>query len=210
VCDTHRLSLQRIKITLLVSALACVLAAACGDDGDGGGPEPCDLPLVYEKSPGAALEGAGWHRIYIQGGEADPLPDGRFGMSEFRNEVASGDHFLLSAGALVEFTYPVVDAITGHVALHIARTDDAGVVSRYELSLVRDGEPVQILSLDDPDSGDMGYVPFEGCFFGGASIEAAAGDYLLLRVTNITGGMLGVVTRSPDYFTWIDVQVATD
>jgi hypothetical protein len=186
------------------------LAAACGDgtDGGAGGMEPCDLPTgPYEKSPGAALEGAGWHRMYVQGGEAAPLPDGRFAMSELRNEVAFGDHFLLSAGALVEFTYPVVDALTGHVALHIARTDDPGVVARYQLSVVRGAETVRIFSFDDPDSGDMGYVPFEGCFYGG---EVIAGDSLLLRITNITGGMFGVVVRSPDYFTWIDVEVAAD
>jgi hypothetical protein len=198
---------NRVSVFLIAAALAAGCGDDVADDADAGG-GICDLPLVFEKSPSPALEGSGWHRIYIQGGESPPLPDGRFGMSEHRNEVASGDHFLLSSGALVEFTYPVVDALTGHVALHIARVDDPDVVARYELSLVHGGEPIQLLSLDDPASGDMGYVPFEGCFFGGdVAVEPEAGDFLLLRVTNITGGMLGVVTRSPDYFTWFDIEV---
>jgi len=190
-----------------------VAAAACGDDGgDGAGADAaaavCDRPLVYEKSPGDALEGSGWHRIYVQGSGADPLPDGRFGMNEQRNVIASGDHFLLSSGALVEFTYPVVDAITGHVFLHLARVDDPGVTARYELWLVHGGEPIEIFSTDDPDSGDMGYVPFERCFVGAqAAVAPEPGDALLMRVTNLSGGMLGVVIRSPDYFTRIAVEV---
>jgi len=186
------------------------LLAGCGDGGDAGADAgtPCDRPTLFEKSPGAELEGAGWHRVYVQGGQATPDADGRFGMSEQRVDLATGDHFVLSSGALVEWIYPVGDAITGEAFFHIARVDDPGVVGRYELFLVHDGEEIELATVDDPDNGEMGYVPFEACLFGGATaVDPSVGDYLLLRVTNLTGGTLGVVTRAPDYFTWIDVDV---
>ena len=188
-----------------VAGLAVAVTACSGADQV----EPnCDHPALFEKSPGAALEGSGWHRIYVQGGESTPDSDGRFGMTENRNETANGDHFLLSQGALVEWRYPIVDALTGHVFFHVARVDDLGVIAHYSLSVVRADETTELVSVDDPDTGEMGYVPFEECFFGvGGDVAAQAGDHLLLRVSNATGGMLGVVVRSPDYYTWVDVEV---
>jgi hypothetical protein len=183
-----------------------VMGPSC--EGDGPDQPICDRPATFEKSPGPALAGPGWHRIYIQGSAAAPGMDGRFGMSEQRAEVVSGDHFLLSAGALAEWTYPVETAISGRAFLHIARVDDPGVVARYELALIHGAETISLVGVDDAGSGDMGYVPFEECFFApGADGEPGAGDHLLLRVTNLSGGMLGVVTRSPDYFTWVDLEV---
>lgn len=129
-------------------------------------------------------------------------------MTERRNEVASGDHFLLSAGALAEWSHPVAAPLTGHVFLHMAHVDGDGVVVRFELSLVRGGDEIQLVEVDDSSDGEMGYVPFEGCFHGaGADRAVQAGDHLLLRATNLTDGMLGIVTRSPDYFTWIEVEM---
>ncbi len=185
------------------------LLAGCGDGGDAGvdaGP-PCDRPTLFEKSPGAALEGVGWHRVYIQGGSAIPDADGRFGMSEQRVDLATGDHFILSTGALVEWIYPINDGITGEAFLHIARVDDPGVIARYELVLFHDGAEIELVTVDDADNGEMGYIPFERCFFEQEiTVDPSPGDYLLLRVTNLTGGTLGVVTRAPDYFTYIDVE----
>ncbi len=187
-----------------MSIALALLLAGCGVDA---GPS-CDRPTLFEKSPGAALEGTGWHRVYIQGGGATPDADGRFGMAEQRVDLATGDHFLVGAGTLREWIYPVNDAITGEAFLHIARVDDPGGVARYELVLVHDGAEIELVTVDDPDMGEMGYSPFEGCFFGEAtSVYPSPGDYLLLRVTNLTEGALGVVTRAPDYFTWIDVEV---
>lgn len=186
--------------------VALVAGAGCAGDDDV--IPTCDLPTLFEKSPGPALEGSGWHRIYVQGGEATPDGQGRFGMTENRNETANGDHFLLGAGALVEWRYPIADALTGHVFFHIARVDDPGVSANYTLSLERDGESIAMVDIDDADTGDMGYVPFEECFFGaGTNVSPEPGDFLLLRAINITGGMLGIVIRAPDYYTWIDVEV---
>jgi len=168
-------------------------------------PARCDLPLVFEKSPGSALEGAGWHRLYIQGAEQAAGPDGRYAMSEHRVDVASGDHFLLSQGALVEWTHPVGAPLTGHIFLHLARTDDPDVVARYELLLLRGGEIAQALEIDDPATGEMGYDPFERCVH--VDVPGSGVDALVLRVTNLPGGMLGVVTRAPDYYTWIDLEL---
>ena len=188
------------------------LSPGCRTDPDlSAPPEPaeCELPLVYEKSPADALEGTGWHRLYVQGGSATPDADGRYGIDEHRTDIATGDHFLLSAGALVEWTYPVLDPITGLVSVHIARVDEPGLVARYELFLVRDDELIEMFSIDDEEEGEQGYVPFEACW----SAPAAAGepgpdDFLLMRVTNLTGGQLGIVVNAPDYYTWVDVEVS--
>lgn len=198
----------------LALLLPLALLCACdSEEGESLDPEPdaaseppsCERPLVFEKSPGDALEGAGWHRLYIQGGEQVAGPDGRFSMSEHRSEVVSGDHFLLSQGALVEWTHPVARPLTGNVFVHVARTDDPEVVGRYELLLLR-GEDVELaFGIDDPASGEMGYEPFERCVR--VNLGAPGVDGLLLRVTNLTGGTLGVVTRAPDYYTWIDVEL---
>ena len=194
--------MTRLPSALLLS-LACVGCPGAAD------PPECDLPTVYEKSPGDALEGAGWHRIYVQGGSSAPDADGRYGMKEHRNEIESSDHFLLSQGALVEWTYPVVDALTGSFFLHVAKVDEDEVTARYDLSFVHDGAAIPILTVDDPEVGVQGYVPFEGCFYESAvSVEPSPGDFLLLSIMNLTGGELGVVISPPDYFTWLDAEVA--
>ncbi len=189
---------------------ALLLSLAPAGCGVGDGPsEDCDLPTTYEKSPGAALQGAGWHRVYVQGGSSTPGSDGRYAMSEHRTDIEASDHFLLSQGALVEWTHPVADALTGLYFLHIAKVDEPDVTARYELSLVHGGEAIPVLSVDDPEDGQTGYVPYEGCFASSASTVApVAGDHLLLRAMNLTGGELGVVVQPPDYFTWVDVEVA--
>lgn len=179
--------------------------SACAE----GAMEDCDLPTLYEKSPGDALQGAGWHRIYVQGGSATPDPDGRYGMNEHRNAIASSDHFLLSQGALVEWTYPVLDRLSGSVSLHVAKVDEADVVARYELALMHEGAAIELVSVDDPEHGEDGYVPFEACFLASAAaVEPSPGDHLLLRAMNVSGGELGIVISPPDYFTWVDVEVA--
>ncbi len=104
---------------------AIAVCAACAGELE---PADCDLPTVYEKSPGAQLKGAGWHRLYLQGGSAPPNARGRYSMTEHRTEVAVGDHFLLTAGTLVEWTYPVAAPLSGLIAVHVAHVDD---LSRY-------------------------------------------------------------------------------
>ncbi len=197
---------------LFPSLLVAFFTWSCDSEGAGevepdatAEPPTCDLPQLFEKSPGASLEGAGWHRLYIQGAERGAGDDGRFSMSEHRSEIASGDHFLLNQGALVEFTHSVAQPLTGHVFVHIARTDDPEVVGRYELFLMHGDEAVQAFEIDDPVTGEMGYDPFERCVRVDASEPGI--DGLMLRVTNLTGGMLGVVTRAPDYYTWIDLEL---
>ena len=190
-----------VALLLALSPAGC----AAGD----GSSEDCDLPTLYEKSPGDALEGPGWHRVYVQGGSATPAADGRYGMNEHRNVIESSDHFLLSQGAVVEWTYPVLDALTGFFSLHVAKIDEADVVARYTLSLVHDGAPIGLLSVDDPEHGEQGYVPFEGCFVEpAAAVAPSPGDHLRLSAMNLTGGELGIVIAPPDYFTWLDVEVA--
>ncbi len=190
---------------MIRAVLIALVLGGCAD----GPSDACELPSVYEKSPGASLEGAGWHRIYVQGGSATPGADGRYGMSEHRTDVDASDHFLLSQGALVEWTYPVTDALTGLVHLHVAKVDEPDVTARYELSLVHDGDAIPILSVDDPEDGQTGYVPYEGCFAASAAtVEPVAGDHLRLTAMNLTGGELGIVIQPPDYFTWVDVEVA--
>ena len=172
-------------------------------------PPSCDLPTLYEKSPGDALEGPGWHRLYVQGGSSTPGADGRYGMKEHKNEIEASDHFLLSQGAVAEWTYPVLDALTGSVFLHVAKVDEPDVTARYTLSYVHDGEAIPMLSVDDPEDGVDGYVPFEECFHAsGAAVRPSPGDTLLLTAMNLTGGELGIVIAPPDYFTWLDVEVA--
>ncbi len=187
--------------------LGLVLLTACDDGGesvaDAALPPTCDLPLTFEKSPGGTLEGAGWHRVYVQGGSAEADADGRFAMSEHRSELASGDHFLLNEGALTEWLQPLSGALAGNVFVHIARTDEPGVLARYELFLLREGELHPLFSIDDDATGEMGYSPFERC----VRVDALEGEALLLRVRNLAGGMFGVVIRAPDYFTWIDVEL---
>ncbi len=189
-----------MRSLLLVLALPLTACAAA---------PTCDLPTLFEKSPGDALEGPGWHRIYVQGGSSTPDANGRYGMKEHKNDVEAADHFLLSQGALAEWTYPVLDALTGSFFLHVAKVDEPEVTARYELALVHDGEPIPILSVDDPEDGIDGYVPFEECFAESrAAVQPSPGDYLLLSAMNLTGGELGIVIAPPDYFTWVDVEVA--
>lgn len=168
----------------------------------------CDLPDYYVVSPTHELEGSGWHRLFVQGSTSDADDLGRFAMTELRHEVANNDHFLLNAGALVEWVYPVKQALTGRVFGHLARTNDPGVVVRYELYLIHDDRQIEIFAAEDSALGDKGYTPFEACFeMSAAGVEPTEGDRLLLRAINVTGGMLGIVTRAPDYFTWLDVEV---
>ena len=189
---------------------AILVLALCSACGVGDGPsEDCDLPTIYEKSPGDGLEGAGWHRIYVQGGSSTAAGDGRYAMSEHRGDIEASDHFLLSEGALVEWTYPVQQALTGLYFLHVAKVDEPDVTARYALSLVHDGEAIPALTVDDPEDGETGYVPYEGCFAAsGTAVQPSPGDHLLLSAMNLTGGELGVVIQPPDYFTWLDVEVA--
>ncbi len=195
---------MRLLGTITLTCAVALATSACSNDEMIGDPV-CDRPLTYVKSPGQALEGSGWHRVYIQGASATPDQDGRFGMTENRGEVVSRDHFLLSAGTLAEWIYPLRSPLEGHVFLHIARVDDPEVVARYELALVRDGSETELVTVDDEADGVMGYAPYERCFRANTPGSVRAGDSLLLRVTNLTGGMLGVVTQTPDYFTWVDV-----
>ncbi len=196
---------------LAASALLALGVACTGDTNDTGDSAPipvCDLPLTYEKSPEAELSGSGWHRIYVDGVSGTPDEQGRYQMREHRNLIALGDHFLLSAGALVEWTYPVADTLTGRAHLHVARVDEPDLVARYELLLVRATGTLPILSVDDGDDGEQGYVPYEDCFHApAAAVPVEDSDHLLLRMTNLTGGELGIVVAPPDYFTWVDVEV---
>ncbi len=189
----------------------CLLAAVALALTQVGCPAPaCDPPTLYEKSPGDALEGPGWHRIYVQGGSSAPDADGRYGMKEQRGDIEASDHFLLSQGAVAEWSYPVLDPLTGTVFLHVAKVDEPEVTARYELSFVHDGRAIPILSVDDPEDGIDGYVPFEECFAAaGVSMTPSPDDHLLLSVMNLTGGELGVVIAPPDYYTWLDVEVAS-
>jgi len=185
-------------------AAVAVLGVACADPAA----PVCDRPETFEKSPGPALEGTGWHRVYLQGAQAQPDGDGRYAMSEQRADILPSDHFLLSAGAYVEWTYPVISRPRGEVFLHIAATTDPDVHVRHQVWYVHAGDAGALVDAESTDDGAMGYEPFEGCFGGApADGDPIAGDSLQVRVTNLTGGMLGVVTRPPDYFTWIDVAV---
>jgi hypothetical protein len=193
----------------LRDAASADASGAAADGGDAVVPSAgCDLPDYFVVSPDHALEGSGWHRLFLQGGTAQADDLGRFGMTELRHEVANDDHFLLSPGALVEWVYPVNQALTGRVFGHIARTNDPDVVVRYELYLIHAGREIELFTAEDSAPGDKGYTPFEECFeMPRAEVAPEPGDRLLLRALNLTGGMLGIVTRAPDYFSWLDLEV---
>ncbi len=189
-------------------SLVLFFAVGCAGVEEPRDPDCSDRPLALEKSPDHALEGSGWHRVYVQGASFTPDANGRYGMAEDRIDIEEGDHFLLSQGSVVEWEYPIRDTLSGDLFLHVARTDEEGVEARHELLLLHDGETIELASVDENTDGVTGYIPYEHCFYqADAAIEPSAGDSLLMRTTNLTGGQLGVVVKAPDYFTWFEIEV---
>jgi hypothetical protein len=167
----------------------------------------CDHAGLFEKSEGESLQGAGWHRLYLDGGSGVLGADGRYRMTEHRNLAALGDHFLLSAGALVEWGHPLDDPLSGLMKLHVARVNDPGVVARYALFLERPGAaPAELFSVDVDQDGHNGTVPYEHCFSADVP-RMKGGASLLLRMTNLSGGDLGIVVAAPDYYSWVDIEL---
>ncbi len=199
---------HRFFTALGACLILCTAAAACTEPTQQAVPPVCDLPAMFVKSPTDDLAGPGWHRLYTQGSGATSGADGRFGLTEHRADVELGDQFLLSSGALVEWSYPVLEPLTGRVSIHVAHVEDLGTGVLYELFLVHDGHPIELLHLEDASNGESGWHPLVGCFHGsGATVRPVPGDHLLLRITNETGGYYGVVVNSPDHFTWLEVEV---
>lgn len=192
---------MRALASILVLAL---LPSAPGCTGDDASPEPDTAQTVGVCTP-LAEGGEGSTRLYLQGAGGQPNAQGRYPLLDDRRDVLGGDHFIMSSGSFVEFTLPAGLALGTTIKVHIARDDTSGVIARYELVALRDGVEVALGALDDGERGNKGRTPFDGAIETSAPLGCA--DELLLRVSNVTGGTLGIVVVPPDYYSWIEVDV---
>ena len=163
----------------------------------------CTLPAADETT---TLK-TGLNRLYAQGSGGETDDDGRFPLLADRRFVVEGDHFIMNAGSFVEMAVPWRDTLTGQIAVHIARDDDPGVIARYEVLTVRGGVETLVGTCDDADPGHKGRTPYDAVIALDAPLVPGDCDELMLRITNLTGGTLGVVIVPPDYMSWIDVTV---
>ena len=148
----------------------------------------------------------GWLRLYVQGASGVADADGVYPLVDDRRLVLPGDHFLLSVGSYVEASAALPTHWTGRLRLHVARDDDPGVVGRYEVLRRSHGVDTILYTTDDSARGNKGRTPFDHDLQ--ATPPAGCDDSLVLRVTNLSGGRLGVVVVPPDYMTWLDVEIS--
>lgn len=122
--------------------------------------------------------------------------------------IVHGEHFLVGAGAFVEFTVTLCDDITGEVAFYIANFDGTGSVALHELFLEHGSIETLIASATDDEPGFSGYHPFVRVL-SGVDVDAQAGDTLLLRSTNVSGVPYSVMVWRPpsEYESWVIVEV---
>lgn len=180
------------------------------------GPSP-DLPVPPDMSyvdslPGLpCIQGAGTHRLWLQGRGEDPDALGRYPLHEDAAQIVHGEHFLVGRRSFVEFIAPLCGDIGGHVYFYMPNNEDPAAIADvdYELLVARGGvEALVAQTRDNVQYGSSGYVPFEADVNGTAR-EAGPGDLLVLRVTNRSDEWYAMVIFFPpsEYMAWIDVEL---
>ncbi len=176
-----------------------LLSIGCGADETSPAAEPC--PDLEALSPGM-------HRLYLQGAGGTANADGRYALLTDRRLVLDGDHFIMNAGAFVEFELPIGAAPIEAATIHIARDDDPGVTAEYARARLRDGAEIPLAAVEDAERGNKGRTPSD-LAVDVTGTDATCHDRLLVRLTNLTGGTLGIVVVQPDYLSWIDLTIGT-
>ena len=122
--------------------------------------------------------------------------------------LVHGEHFLVGAGAFAEFRTVLCDDITGDVVFYIPNYDEAGSQALHELFVVHEGQELLVASAVDDEAGQSGYNPFVRVL-AGVDPDAAPGDTLLLRSTNLNGVPFSVMVWQPpsEYESWLRVEV---
>ncbi len=122
--------------------------------------------------------------------------------------LVHGEHYLVGAGAFVEFTITLCDDITGNVALYIPNYDEPGSEALHQLFVVHEGEEFLIAETIDTEAGMSGYNPFIRVLEG-EDPDAVPGDLLKLRTTNLNGIPFSVMVFTPpsQYESWVLVEV---
>jgi hypothetical protein len=197
--------------------------AAAGDAGPG--------------CPAAGPSGPGRHRLFLQGHGGAPDAEGVYPMlhdhalcddAVFVEDTSGdgrwqpgeeprplgpdglvhGEHFLVGAGAFVEFAITLCDDIDGDVAFYVANFDVAGSRSMHQLFVASAAGETLIADAVDEEPGDSGYNPFVRLVTG-VDPAVAIGDRLLLRTTNLNGYQFSVMVWQPpsEYESWILVDV---
>ncbi|MCB9598452.1 MAG: hypothetical protein H6719_37405, partial [Sandaracinaceae bacterium] len=203
-------------------AALAVLLVACGATS----PPALDAgPGTDGGEPADCLREPGVHRLFVQGHEAAPRPDGTWpflhdhrlcddrvfvddangdGVWQVGEEphplgpaaLVHGEHFLVGVGAFVELTYPLCADVAGDVTLYIPNFDEPGSRALHEL-VVRRGDDEQIIAeATDEEAGQSGYNPFVRVI-AGEDPAAAIGDTLVLRSTNLNGVAFSVMVWRP-------------
>ncbi len=158
---------------------------------DGGDAALCDDAVFVNDTNGDG--------VWEPGEEPKPLgPDA----------LVHGEHFLVGAGAFAEFRTVLCDDITGDVVFYIPNYDEAGSQALHELFVVHEGQELLVASAVDDEAGQSGYNPFVRVL-AGVDPDAAPGDTLLLRSTNLNGVPFSVMVWQPpsEYESWLRVEV---
>lgn len=211
--------------TLAVALLsACTAGAPVDAARPDGGLDEC------LREPGA-------HRLFVQGHDAPPRPDGtwpflhehalcddgRFVIDadgdgrftpgeELRplgpDGLVHGEHFLVGVGAFVEISIPLCADLSGEVTLYIPNFDEPGSEALHELVVRRGSDEQPIVEAVDDEAGQSGYNPFVRVM-SGADPSATTSDTLVLRSTNLNGVAFSVMVWRPpsEYESWILVEV---
>ncbi len=122
--------------------------------------------------------------------------------------LVHGEHYLVGAGAFVEFAITLCEDITGDVAFYIPNFDVTGSRALHQLFVVHEGTETLIAETIDDEAGQNGYNPFVRVMAGTDPV-AVAGDELLLRSTNLNGFQFSVMVFNPpsEYESWVLVTV---
>ncbi len=158
---------------------------------DGGDAELCDDSVFVDDTNGDGI----W-----QPGE-EPRALGP-------SALVHGEHFLVGAGAYVEFGIILCEDISGDIAFYVPNFDVTGSRALHQLFVVHEGEEFLIAEAIDEEAGMSGYNPFVRVLSGNDP-EVVPGDELLMRSTNLNGYDFSVMIWQPpsEYESWILVDV---
>lgn len=122
--------------------------------------------------------------------------------------LVHGEHYLVGAGAFVEFAITLCDDITGNVAFYIPNFDEDGSEALHQLFVVHEGEEFLIAETIDNEAGMNGYNPFIRVIQGNDP-DVVPGDQLKMRSTNLNGIPFSVMIFAPpsEYESWVLVEV---
>lgn len=179
----------------------------------------------------------GRHRLFLQGHQAAALDDGAYPMLHDETlcddavfvddvsgdgvwqpgeeprplgpaELVHGEHFLVGAGAFVEFRFPLCQDINGDVAFYIPNFDVVGSRAQHQLLVVDPGAQQLIAETIDEEEGSSGYNPFVRVL-AGDDPEVSGPAQLMLRSTNLNGYQFSVMIWQPPsrYESWVLVTV---